>query len=61
MLTIFGISVSIAAIVFLTSIMGGLEAQFMSIVGSGGASLIVVSKVSTDLMMSKVRQSAVQK
>jgi len=59
-LTIAGIAIGVAAIVFLVSLMAGLEAQFESIAGRGGADLIVVQKESGDIMLTKLRQSIVQ-
>jgi len=55
-LTVTGIAVGVAAIVFLVSLMGGLEAQFISIAERGGADLIVVQKESGDLMLTKLKE-----
>lgn len=61
LLTIFGVAIGIAAIVFLMSLMGGLEAQLTSIVERGEADLIILQKESTDLMLSRLRESEAQR
>lgn len=60
-LTISGIAIGIAAIVFLVSLMGGLEAQFTSIAGRGGADLLVVQKESSDLMLTKLKETEAER
>ncbi len=60
LLTIFGITVGIASIVFLMSMMEGLEAQVTSIMERGGADLLILQKGSFDLMLSKLRETDVQ-
>lgn len=55
-LTISGIAIGIAAVVFLVSLMAGLEGQFTSIARRGGADLLVVQKESSDLMLTKLKE-----
>jgi putative ABC transport system permease protein len=57
MLTISGIAIGVTTIVFLVSLMGGLEAQFTSIAAGGGADLLVVQKESGDLMLTKLKET----
>jgi len=61
LLTILGISIGITAIVFLMSLMRGLEAQFTSIVKRGGADIVILQKDSTYLMLSRLRESIAQR
>jgi len=61
LLTVFGVAIGIAAIVLLMSVMGGLEAQLTSILERGEADLIVLQKDSTDLMLSRLRESEAQR
>lgn len=61
LLTILGISIGITSIVFLMAVMGGLEAQFISIVERSGANLIILQKDSTDLMLSRLRENVTQR
>jgi len=60
-LTVLGVAIGISAIVFLASIMGGLESQFLSILERGEADLVVVQRGSGDLMLSRLKESEVSK
>ncbi|MFX0195785.1 MAG: ABC transporter permease [Candidatus Hodarchaeota archaeon] len=60
-LTISGVVVGIAAIVFLMSLMEGLETQVTAITERGDADLLVLQQESTDFMLSRVRESNAQR
>lgn len=56
-LTILGIAMGVATVVFLLSFMSGLEIQFLSITEVGGGDLIVLEKDAADFSISRVRES----
>jgi putative ABC transport system permease protein len=59
-LTVLGITVGIASMVFLMSMMEGLEVQVTSIMERGGADLLVLQRGSFDLMLSRLSESEVK-
>ena len=59
-LTVLGITVGIASMILLMSMMEGLEVQVTSIMERGGADLLVLQKGAFDLMLSRLSESDVE-